>query len=71
MHALAPPGYYMIHVSDSSHFPSTAQIIKIPGTGSVGTSPAQVAGLTEKIKKTKSTIKKAITKNNKLRLTAN
>jgi galactose oxidase-like protein/fibronectin type III domain protein len=41
---LAPPGYYMIHVLDSSLVPSTAQIIKIPGTGSGGT-PAQVTGL--------------------------
>ena len=30
---LAPPGYYMIHVLDSSLVPSTAQIIQIPGTG--------------------------------------
>ena len=34
---LAPPGYYMIHVLDSSLVPSTAQIIQIPGTGSGGT----------------------------------
>jgi hypothetical protein len=31
---IAPPGYYMIHVLNSSRVPSTAQIIKIPGTGS-------------------------------------
>jgi hypothetical protein len=44
---LAPPGYYMIHVLDSSLVPSTAQIIKIPGSGSGSTtSPAQVTGLT-------------------------
>ncbi len=41
---LAPPGYYMIHVLDSSLVPSVAQIIKIPGTG-VGSPPAQVTGL--------------------------
>ena len=29
---IAPPGYYMIHVLDGSLVPSTAQIIKIPGT---------------------------------------
>jgi hypothetical protein len=33
---LAPPGYYMIHVLDSSLVPSTAKIIKITGTGSGG-----------------------------------
>jgi hypothetical protein len=43
---LAPPGYYMIHVLDSSLVPSTARIIKIPGTGGGGTPPAQVTGLT-------------------------
>jgi hypothetical protein len=45
---LAPPGYYMIHVLDSSLVPSTAQIIQIPGTGGGGggTAPAQVTGLT-------------------------
>jgi chitodextrinase len=47
---IAPPGHYMIHVLDSSLVPSTARIIKIPGTGSGGgggdtTPPAQVAGL--------------------------
>ena len=31
---IAPPGYYMIHVLDGSLVPSTAQIIKIPGTES-------------------------------------
>jgi len=41
---LAPPGYYMIHVLDSSLVPSTAQIIQIPGTG-VAPPPAQVTGL--------------------------
>jgi hypothetical protein len=29
---IAPPGYYMIHVLDGSFVPSTAQIIKIPGS---------------------------------------
>jgi hypothetical protein len=29
---IAPPGYYMIHVLDGSLVPSTAQIIKIPGS---------------------------------------
>jgi hypothetical protein len=33
---LAPPGYYMIHVLDSSLVPSIARIIKIPGTGGGG-----------------------------------
>ena len=43
---LAPPGYYMIHVLDSSLVPSTAKIIQIPGTGSgVSDPPAQVTGL--------------------------
>jgi fibronectin type 3 domain-containing protein len=42
---LAPPGYYMIHVLNSSGVPSVAKIIQIPGTGS-DPSPAQVAGLT-------------------------
>jgi hypothetical protein len=39
---LAPPGYYMIHVLDSSLVPSIAQIIQIPG---VATAPVQVTGL--------------------------
>jgi hypothetical protein len=30
---LAPPGYYMIHVLNSSGVPSVARIIKIPGSG--------------------------------------
>jgi hypothetical protein len=47
---IAPPGYYMIHVLDSSLVPSTANIIKIPGTGGGGgggdtTPPAKVTGL--------------------------
>jgi hypothetical protein len=43
---LAPPGYYMIHVLNSSGIPSVAKIIKIPGSGSGDiTAPAQVAGL--------------------------
>ena len=44
---IAPPGHYMIHVLDSSLVPSTARIIKIPGTGSGGdtTPPVQVTGL--------------------------
>jgi hypothetical protein len=45
---LAPPGYYMIHVLNSSGVPSEAKIIKIPGTGSGGgdtTPPVQVTGL--------------------------
>ena len=33
---LAPPGYYYIHVINSSDIPSAAQIIKIPGTGTGG-----------------------------------
>jgi Domain of unknown function (DUF1929)/Bacterial Ig domain/TAT (twin-arginine translocation) pathway signal sequence len=35
--SIAPPGYYMIHVLNSSLIPSSAKIIKIPGTV---TSPA-------------------------------
>jgi hypothetical protein len=31
---IAPPGYYMIHVLNSAGVPSTARIIKIPGTAS-------------------------------------
>jgi hypothetical protein len=42
---IAPPGYYMIHVLNGSRVPSTAQIIKIPGTGSDTTPPARVTGL--------------------------
>jgi hypothetical protein len=42
---IAPPGYYMIHILDSSLVPSTAQIIKIPGTGADTTPPAKVTGL--------------------------
>jgi hypothetical protein len=42
---LAPPGYYMIHVLDSSLVPSAAQIIKIPGAGITSSPPAQVQGL--------------------------
>lgn len=42
---IAPPGYYMIHVLDGSLVPSTAQIIKIPGTGGDTTPPAKVTGL--------------------------
>ena len=43
---IAPPGYYMIHVLDGSLVPSTAQIIKIPGTGATDTTPpAKVTGL--------------------------
>jgi fibronectin type 3 domain-containing protein len=41
---LAPPGYYMIHVLDSSLVPSTAQIIQIPGIAT-SNPPAQVLGL--------------------------
>jgi hypothetical protein len=33
---LAPPGYYYIHVINSSGIPSAARIIKIPGTGTGG-----------------------------------
>jgi len=36
---IAPPGYYMIHVLNGSLVPSTAKIIKIPGTGSDTTPP--------------------------------
>ena len=47
---LAPPGYYMIHVLDSSLVPSTAQIIQIPGTGGGGgtgdTTPPTVSSTT-------------------------
>ena len=44
---LAPPGYYMIHVLNSSLVPSTAKIIQIPGTASTPPPlPAQVQGLT-------------------------
>jgi hypothetical protein len=45
---IAPPGYYMIHVLNSSLVPSTANIIKIPGTGGGGgdtTPPVKVTGL--------------------------
>jgi hypothetical protein len=31
---IAPPGYYMIHVLNKSKIPSTAKIIKIPGSSS-------------------------------------
>jgi hypothetical protein len=31
---IAPPGYYMIHVLNSAGAPSTARVIKIPGTAS-------------------------------------
>ena len=45
---IAPPGYYMLHVINSSGVPSVAQIIKIPGAGGGGgpTPPSQVTGLT-------------------------
>ena len=44
---IAPPGYYMLHVINSSGVPSVAQIIKIPGAGSGGSpTPSQVTGLT-------------------------
>jgi Domain of unknown function (DUF1929)/Fibronectin type III domain len=44
---LAPPGYYMIHVLNSSGVPSVAQIIKIPGLSTGDTTPpSQVTGLT-------------------------
>jgi hypothetical protein len=43
---IAPPGYYMIHVLDSSGVPSIAKIVKIPGGGTDTTPPSQVAGLT-------------------------
>ena len=46
---LAPPGYYMIHVLDSSLVPSTAQIIQIPGSGGGGagdTTPPTVSSTT-------------------------
>ena len=46
---IAPPGYYMVHVLNSSGVPSIAQIVKIPGTVSPPpdiTPPSQVAGLT-------------------------
>jgi len=33
---LAPPGYYYIHVINSSGIPSPAKIIKVPGTGTGG-----------------------------------
>jgi hypothetical protein len=42
---IAPPGYYMIHVLNSSLLPSTAKIIKIPGTGTPPPPPAKVTGL--------------------------
>jgi hypothetical protein len=46
---IAPPGYYMVHVLNSSGVPSIAQIVKIPGTVAPPpdiTPPSQVAGLT-------------------------
>jgi fibronectin type 3 domain-containing protein len=45
---IAPPGYYMLHILNSSQVPSIAQIIKIPGTGAPPadtTPPSQVTGL--------------------------
>jgi hypothetical protein len=33
---LAPPGYYYIHIINGSGVPSTAKIIKIPGSGTGG-----------------------------------
>jgi hypothetical protein len=48
---LAPPGYYMIHLINSSGIPSVAKLIKIPGAGTGMTGgdtlpPARVTGLT-------------------------
>ena len=48
---LAPPGYYMLFILNSSGVPSVAQFIKIPGSGSGEggggdtTPPSQVTGL--------------------------
>jgi fibronectin type 3 domain-containing protein len=44
---IAPPGYYMIHVLNSSEVPSIAKIIAIPGTAQPPdtTPPSQVTGL--------------------------
>jgi hypothetical protein len=46
---IAPPGYYMIHILNSSGVPSVARIVRIPGTGGGGgedtTPPGQVTGL--------------------------
>ena len=44
---IAPPGYYMIHVLNSSGVPSIAKIIAIPGTAQPPdtTPPSQVTGL--------------------------
>jgi len=44
--SLAPPGYYYIHVINSSGVPSAAKIIKIPGTGSGGGEGGGSAGET-------------------------
>ncbi len=43
---IAPPGYYMIHVLNSAGVPSTARMIRIPGSGGDTTPPVQVTGLT-------------------------
>jgi hypothetical protein len=46
---IAPPGYYMIFILNSSGVPSVGRIVKIPGTGAGGggdtTPPSQVTGL--------------------------
>ena len=46
---LAPPGYYMLFILNSSGVPSVARFIKIPGsgdgTGGDFTPPSQVTGL--------------------------
>jgi hypothetical protein len=41
---LAPPGYYYIHVITASSIPSTARIIRIPGSGTGGGRETDVAG---------------------------
>ena len=44
---LAPPGYYMVHVLNSSKVPSVAKIIQIPGSFVPDTTaPGQVVGMT-------------------------
>ena len=50
---IAPPGYYMIHILNSSGVPSVARIVRIPGTGGGGadtTPPGQVTGLAHNCK---------------------
>jgi hypothetical protein len=42
---IAPPGYYMIHILNSSGVPSVAQIVKIPGTAPDTFPPSRVTNL--------------------------